>query len=79
MEKPLVLMFSVDTYDREKLQTKKGEELYELAQKGVEEGDCDIYTFEEFLFDINEGEDCLNAWWCFPYYVPTLEAIKWLK
>ena len=79
MKKAVILMFSIYTYDIDKLTDKTDDELYDLAKAGVEDGDCGIEVIEEFCSDINDGEDCLSLYYVFPVYLEENEYDEWRK
>lgn len=75
----LVLLFDVSEYDRDKLMKKTPDDLYGMAQQGVVYGKCDIYTLEDFCEDINDENDCFEAWFAYPYYTEKSEHDQWYK
>jgi hypothetical protein len=81
MKKALILCFHVDCedYDLDTLEYSSSDVLYGLAKDGVEKGNADIYTLDEFCDDINHGQDCLSNYYTFPIYVDTLEYMGWKK
>jgi hypothetical protein len=79
MKKALVLCFSVDKYTQEIFREMTSEELYEEAKTNLESGETDIYTLEDFCFDINNGEDVLTEWFVYPHYIEEDEYKSWYK
>ena len=79
MGKSLILLFDVDEYDLAEINAMSPDKRYKTAQKGVNKGTCDIYTVEDFCSSLNNGEDCLTAYWVLPCLVSELEYEKWWK
>ena len=80
MQKPLLLLFSVDSFERDELEALTSQELFDKAIANVEYGRCDIYTIDDFCEDVNnEWTDVLTSWWMFNHYVDEEIYNQWYK
>lgn len=80
MQIPLILLFSVDCFERDELEKLTSQELFDKAVANVDNGSCDIYTLDDFCEDVNnEWTDVLTSWWMFNHYVDEEIHNQWYK
>lgn len=77
MGKQLILLFDVENFSLDELQEMSPDKRYKTAQENLDT--CDIYTIEDFCASLNNGEDCLSAYWTLPCLVSEIEYEKWWK
>lgn len=77
MGKQLILLFDVEDFNLDELQEMSPDKRYKTAQENLD--CCDIYTIEDFCTSLNNGEDCLSAYWVLPCLVSETEYEKWWK
>ena len=60
--KTLALLFPIDWFSREQIETLSDSEAYGMAKTAVEDGEGDIYELKEFAADLNAGMGLDDYW-----------------
>ena len=60
--KTLALLFPIDGFSRNQIETISDEEAYGMAKTAVADGEGDIYELNEFAEDLNAGMGIDDYW-----------------
>lgn len=60
--KALALLFPIDSFSRDQIETISDSEAYGMAKTAVEDGEGDIYELNEFAKDLNDEMNLQDYW-----------------